>query len=90
MSADEKQLFNLKTAVSLIAEQTARSDEIGRVTLNLARSIVENADARISALEAGLKEALENWASAYEDQRTSSQSLEHPRIAELRKLLRAR
>lgn len=42
---------------------------------------------RVRDLESALAEALEAWASGYEDQRTSSQAMEHPRIVELRKLL---
>lgn len=53
------ELLNLKAAAALIAEQTVRSDELGRVTLNLARSIVDEADARTSTLESALVDALD-------------------------------
>jgi hypothetical protein len=43
--------------------------------------------AKAVQLAAALEEALGQWASAYEDQRTSSQPVENPRIVELRALL---
>jgi predicted nucleic acid-binding Zn-ribbon protein len=44
---------------------------------------------KIEALREALAEALDEWASWYEDQRHSGQPLENPRIVELRKLTEA-
>lgn len=83
----EELLFGLvadamEMAADRHAEELAKAD---RRTAEQERIITKQHE-KIEALRDALTEALDAWASEYEDRRTSRQPLEDPRIVELRKL----
>ena len=76
---------DLRTAIALIYEQNARGDDLCRVTLNMAVSIIEQAIEKRDKLRATLEKALDHWRVHMERSGTMPTSPQYARITELRK-----